>query len=187
MHNENLIFLFLNKNICCGYSKEPSQWDGSFEHPKHMLKLMGKKIYTILRWNFLFILTCPVNMVNYLIPLAKGMQYKFLMIQIKGVTNSHIGFMTQRLEPHGGHLVPSPVIVIPSHHIPRWVFWIDEGGVPSLEFQPLLGFYWKREGFHKGPGMWWVLYGWHNESSLHHLKKKKKTMCTKLNVFYVIC
>ena len=22
--NENLIFLFLNQNICCGYSKEPS-------------------------------------------------------------------------------------------------------------------------------------------------------------------
>ena len=33
----------LNQNICCGYSKEPSQWDGSFEHPKHMIKLMGKK------------------------------------------------------------------------------------------------------------------------------------------------
>ena len=29
-------FLFLNQNIFCGYSKEPSQWDGSFEHPKHM-------------------------------------------------------------------------------------------------------------------------------------------------------
>ena len=25
-------------------SKEPSQWDGSFEHPKHMQKIMGKKI-----------------------------------------------------------------------------------------------------------------------------------------------
>ena len=24
-HNENFIFLFLNQNICCGYSKEPSQ------------------------------------------------------------------------------------------------------------------------------------------------------------------
>ena len=42
-------FLFLNQNICCGYSKEPSQGDGSFEFPKHMLKLMGKKIFTILR------------------------------------------------------------------------------------------------------------------------------------------
>ena len=47
--NKNVIFLFLNQNICCGYSKEPSQWDGSFEHPKHMFKLMGKKIMAILR------------------------------------------------------------------------------------------------------------------------------------------
>ena len=51
VRNRNLIFLFLNQNICCGYSKEPSQWDGSFEHPKHKLKLMGKKIFTILLWN----------------------------------------------------------------------------------------------------------------------------------------
>ena len=47
--NWKLIFLFLNQNICCGHSKEPSQWDGSFEHPKYMLKLMGKKIIEILR------------------------------------------------------------------------------------------------------------------------------------------
>ena len=26
--------------------------DGSFEHPKHMLKLMGKKIFTILDQTF---------------------------------------------------------------------------------------------------------------------------------------
>ena len=38
-------------------SKEPSQWDGSFEHPKHMLKLIGKKIFTILHSNTLFIYT----------------------------------------------------------------------------------------------------------------------------------
>ena len=43
-----LFFLFLNQNICCAYSKEPSQWDGSFEYPKHMVKLMDKKIITIL-------------------------------------------------------------------------------------------------------------------------------------------
>ena len=36
--------LFLNQNLCCGYSKDPTQWDGSFEHSKHMLKSMGKKI-----------------------------------------------------------------------------------------------------------------------------------------------
>ena len=40
--------LFLNQNIWYGYSKEPSQWDGSFEHPNHMFNLMGKKIITIL-------------------------------------------------------------------------------------------------------------------------------------------
>ena len=52
---QKIFFFFLNQNICCGYSKEPSQWDGSFEHPKYMLKLMGKKIFTFLCWNFLFI------------------------------------------------------------------------------------------------------------------------------------
>ena len=55
MRNRKIIFFFLNQNICCGYFKEPSQWDGSFEHPKHMLKIMGKKIFTILCWKFLFI------------------------------------------------------------------------------------------------------------------------------------
>ena len=32
-----IIFLFLNQNICCGYSKELSHWHSSFEHPKHIL------------------------------------------------------------------------------------------------------------------------------------------------------
>ena len=45
---QKIFFLFLNQNVCYGYSKELSQWDGSFEHQKHMLKLMGKKIFTIL-------------------------------------------------------------------------------------------------------------------------------------------
>ena len=57
VHNYKLIFLFFNQNICCGYSKEPSQRDGSFVHPKHMLKLIGKKILTIYFKN-VFILTC---------------------------------------------------------------------------------------------------------------------------------
>ena len=42
---EKLFFLFLNQTICYGYSTEPSQLDGSFEHPKHMLKLMVKKYF----------------------------------------------------------------------------------------------------------------------------------------------
>ena len=44
-----LFSLFLIQNICCWYSKEPSQWDISFEHLKHMFKLTGKKIIKILR------------------------------------------------------------------------------------------------------------------------------------------
>ena len=28
--------IFVNQNICYGYSKEPSQWDGSFELPKQL-------------------------------------------------------------------------------------------------------------------------------------------------------
>ena len=48
MCHRKIIFLFLKQNLCCGYSKEPPQWDGSFDHPKHMLKLMGKKIFTLL-------------------------------------------------------------------------------------------------------------------------------------------
>ena len=45
--NRKIIFLFLNQSTCCGYAKEPLQYDGSFEHPNHMLKIMGKKIFTI--------------------------------------------------------------------------------------------------------------------------------------------
>ena len=47
-HTGIFFFLLLNQNICCGHLKEPSQWDGSFEHPKHMFKLMGKEINAIL-------------------------------------------------------------------------------------------------------------------------------------------
>ena len=51
--NRKSFFLFLYQNICCGYSKETSRLDGSFEHPKHMLKQTGKKIITILSLNML--------------------------------------------------------------------------------------------------------------------------------------
>ena len=36
-------FLFLNQNICCWYSKEPSRGDGSFEYSQHVLWLRNKK------------------------------------------------------------------------------------------------------------------------------------------------
>ena len=40
--NGNVLFLFLNKNLCCGYAKEPIQRDGSFKNLKHVFKLFGR-------------------------------------------------------------------------------------------------------------------------------------------------
>ena len=37
------IFLPIIFSICFGCSKEPSHWDGSFEHPQHMFWLRNKK------------------------------------------------------------------------------------------------------------------------------------------------
>ena len=34
LHSIKLILLFLDRNICCGYSKEPSQWDSYLEHQR---------------------------------------------------------------------------------------------------------------------------------------------------------
>ena len=39
--------------------KEPSEWDGSFERPKYMLKQMGKK--TI---KFFFFISKPMNSIT---------------------------------------------------------------------------------------------------------------------------
>ena len=55
VHTKKIFFLFLYQSLCCGYLKEPSECDGSFEHPKHMLNLMGKEIFTILCSKILFI------------------------------------------------------------------------------------------------------------------------------------
>ena len=46
--NSKLFFLTSQPKyiiLCCGCSKELSQWDSSFEHPKHTLKLMSQKNY----------------------------------------------------------------------------------------------------------------------------------------------
>ena len=43
-NNWKLFFLFLNQNICC-----LSHRDGSFEYPKHIFKLLDKKIIAFLR------------------------------------------------------------------------------------------------------------------------------------------
>ena len=38
-----IIFLSISFNICFGYSKEPSHWNGSFEYPQHMFWFINKK------------------------------------------------------------------------------------------------------------------------------------------------
>ena len=40
---------FLNQTICCWYAIEPYQLDASFEHTKHIFKLINKKILTIFK------------------------------------------------------------------------------------------------------------------------------------------
>ena len=52
---QKIIILLLNQNKCCGYSKEPSQWDGSFEHPKHMLEYL--QMYMKLKM-FIYLILC---------------------------------------------------------------------------------------------------------------------------------
>ena len=48
--------------------KEPSQCDGSFEHPKHMLRSMGKK-------NFVYLNLCMINLCCFsVIPQAQDHQ-----------------------------------------------------------------------------------------------------------------
>ena len=39
-----LLFLFLDKNICCGYSLEASQQGTSNGYPQHMFSSRNKKI-----------------------------------------------------------------------------------------------------------------------------------------------
>ena len=65
MRDENLIFLFLDQNICCVYSEEPSHRDGTSEHPKQMFKPVDKKIFTPLRPKVLFIWTYVVWHKNF--------------------------------------------------------------------------------------------------------------------------
>ena len=40
--SKNNFLISQPKYICCWYSKEPSQWDGSFQRPRQMIKLMDK-------------------------------------------------------------------------------------------------------------------------------------------------
>ena len=42
-------FLFLDKNICCGYSLEVPRWGASNEYPQHMFSLRNKEDISIFR------------------------------------------------------------------------------------------------------------------------------------------
>ena len=44
-----IFFLFLNENICCGYSLEAPHRGTSNEYPQHMFLLRNKKDITIFR------------------------------------------------------------------------------------------------------------------------------------------
>ena len=55
LRTRKIIFLFLNKTYVVGTQKNRLNETVLLSTPKHMLKIMGKKIFTILRWKFLFI------------------------------------------------------------------------------------------------------------------------------------
>ena len=46
------IFLISHQKVFCRYSKEPFQPDVSFEHPKDLFKIMGKKYLQFFAENF---------------------------------------------------------------------------------------------------------------------------------------
>ena len=47
----NLYFLISQVNICCGFSKEPFQEDGSFKHPTQMFGRINMEVFTIIHLN----------------------------------------------------------------------------------------------------------------------------------------
>ena len=80
--NQSLNFLFLKQNICCGYSKEQSHWHGSFEHPKYLFKLMGKKIIKILRLKIVLILTHDRCLITFFV-FRNHLPYSFSSLKDK--------------------------------------------------------------------------------------------------------
>ena len=52
---QGYFFLSLNENICCGYSFESSQQDGSNEYPQHMLSLKDTENYPSVISNLLLL------------------------------------------------------------------------------------------------------------------------------------
>ena len=58
--------------MLCVLKRTESQWDGSFEDQKHMLKLMGKKAFTILHWKYLLIKTYDPLKQKWTVPIDNG-------------------------------------------------------------------------------------------------------------------
>ena len=71
------MFLFFNKNICCEYSKEPSR-----------LKLIGKKILTILCSKIVFIIFSQVPVCMDIIFIHTAEKYLTLEQQLWWLPNS---------------------------------------------------------------------------------------------------
>ena len=53
VYHKTVFLISQPKHMLWARSEEPSQRDVSFGHPRHMFKLMGKNMFTILRSNFL--------------------------------------------------------------------------------------------------------------------------------------
>ena len=61
-------FLFLHKNIHCGYSSEAPRWGASDEYPQYMFMWRNKKNMTIFSWQNSLIYSFATNvLVNVLI------------------------------------------------------------------------------------------------------------------------
>ena len=47
VRNSKLTYLFLRQNMCCGYSKEPSQYSILRPYIKHFISEMDLRIFTV--------------------------------------------------------------------------------------------------------------------------------------------
>ena len=70
--------------------EEPSKRDGSFEHPKHMLKLMGKNIFTFYAHFFLSKPVVVVSVFNGLCNPHKATHNKARMVHCKYIEGSYV-------------------------------------------------------------------------------------------------
>ena len=74
---------FLAKTYAVGTQKEPSQRDGSSEHPKHLLKLMGKKIFTLRHFIYLNLCYIMQSIRHFIVcKIGMGMSSAILLINI---------------------------------------------------------------------------------------------------------